>query len=193
MPYLGVPVPTVRRATRAAARLAPPASELHLAASAAHLWRSARYREQRYAATELTWLRIADGSLVLLPLYQAMIITGAWWDHVDGTAPRVGQLLIAHPVEVRPVLLDWSRTPNRWRRRASIIAQLGAKHHTDLELLEQVIDANAAHPEFSIAKAIGWALREYARTDPEWVRGFVAARITMLRPRSSREATRHLD
>lgn len=126
MPYLGVAVPSVRAVTTAAARDHPPASVDQLAATAAALWRAATYREHRYAATALTGLRLAEGSLTLLPLYEEMIVTGAWWDHVDAVAPRLGQLLFTHPAKLRPLLLAWSTAPDQWLRRASIIAQLGA-------------------------------------------------------------------
>ncbi|MHB8313718.1 MAG: DNA alkylation repair protein [Candidatus Dormibacteria bacterium] len=192
MPYVGVAVPAVRAVTKAAARERPPTSVLHLGATATVLWRGATYREHRYAATELTSLRMAEGALALLRLYEEMIVTGAWWDHVDGVVPRLGQLLAAHPASLRPLLLAWSRAPDRWLRRASIIAQLGTKARTDLDLLSSVIDANAADPDFFVRKAIGWSLRDYARSDPEWVRGFVAARVGVLSGLSRREATKHL-
>lgn len=180
IPYLGVAVPAVRAVTKAAAREHPPVSVLQLGTTAAALWRGATYREHRYAASELASLRMADGELALLPLYEEMIVTGAWWDHVDGVAPRLGHLLVAHPASMRPLLLAWSLAPDRWLRRASIIAHLGARARTDLELLASVIDANSADPDFFVRKAIGWALRDYARADPEWVRGFVAALAQVL-------------
>jgi len=192
MPYLGVLVPAVRAVTKAAAREHPPTSVPQLGATATVLWRGATHREHRYAATELISLQMADGALALVPLYKEMIVTGAWWDHVDGVAPRLGQLLATHPASLRPLLLAWSRAPDRWLRRASIIAQLGAKERTDLNLLSNVIDANGTDPDFFIRKAIGWALREYARTDPEWVRSFVATRALVLSRLSIREATKHL-
>lgn len=192
MPYLGVALAAVRAVTKAAARQYPPRSVFHLRATATALWRGATYREHRYAATALTSLRISDGALALLPLYEEMIVTGAWWDHVDAVAPRLGQLLATHPTSLRPLLLAWSGAPDRWLRRASIIAQLGAKARTDSELLAAVIDANATDTDFFIRKAIGWALRDYARTDPDWVRGFVSARTQVLSNLSRREATKHL-
>jgi 3-methyladenine DNA glycosylase AlkD len=90
------------------------------------------------------------------------------------------------------LLLTWSTQPNRWLRRVSIIAQLGAKSRTDLELLTTVIDTNARDGDFFVRKAIGWALRDYARTDPDWVRQFVAGRAGELSNLSRREATKHL-
>lgn len=192
MPYLGVPVPAVRATARAAARAHPPASVAHLGASAAALWREASHREHRYAATALTGLPMAAGARELLPLHEEMIVTGAWWDHVDEVSHRLGALLLAHPDELRPVLLSWSVRPDRWLRRASIIAQLGARERTDTDLLATVVDANASDRDFLVRKAIGWALRDYARADPDWVSGFVAARSEVLSPLSRREATKHL-
>ena len=146
MPYLGVPVPNVRRLTRAAAVRYPPGDLDDLRLSAAALWRTADHREERYAATELTGLRMATGRLELLDLWREMIVTGAWWDHVDAVAHRIGDLLVAHPDHLTPLLKDWSRDPNRWLRRASIICQLSLKSHTDVGLLQEVVTVNAADP-----------------------------------------------
>jgi len=192
MPYLGVPVPNVRRTTRAAAARYPPADLDDLRESATALWRAAVFREERYAATELTCLRMATGRLELLDLWREMIVTGAWWDHVDAVAHRIGALLVAHHDHLAPLLTDWSRDPDRWLRRASIICQLSLKSRTDVPLLREVILVNAADPEFFVRKAIGWALRDYARTDPEWVRSFVADHAAVLSPLSRREAMKHL-
>ena len=192
MPYLGVQVPNVRRLTRAAALRYPPADLEGLRQSAAAVWRNAEFREERYAATELTGLRMATGRLELLGLWREMIVTGAWWDHVDAVAHRIGDLLAAHRDQITPLLRDWSRDPDRWLRRSSIICQLSLKSRTDVSLLQEVITVNAADPEFFVRKAIGWALRDYARTDPDWVRSFVTDRADVLSPLSRREALKHL-
>ncbi|MHB1526901.1 MAG: DNA alkylation repair protein [Candidatus Dormibacteria bacterium] len=193
MPYLGVPVPEVRRITNAAARVHSPASATALAATGRLLWRRAEFREERYAATALTGLKIAHGRLELLPLYEEMITVGAWWDHVDEVAHRIGILLIAHPDRMRPLLQRWAVDQDRWLRRTSIIAQLGVKRLTDIELLERMITANVGDPDRFIRKAIGWALRDYARTEPAWVRRFVDTHHGQLSALSRREALRHLD
>lgn len=189
-PCLGVRVPEVRRLTSALAREHPPASVAQLGEAAAALWRGATHREERYAAVALTGLPIARGALELLPLYEEMITTGAWWDHVDGVAPRVRELLLAHPGTMAPLLRDWARSPDRWLRRSAVIAQLGARDRTDRALLTEVIEVNATDPEFFVRKAIGWALRDLARTDPDWVRRFLAEHE--LSPLSRREAAKHL-
>jgi 3-methyladenine DNA glycosylase AlkD len=192
MPYLGVRVPVVRRIVRAAVKADPPAGVHDLLPIAATLWRQAVYREERYAATELLGLRPARGRLEALPLLTEVIVVGAWWDHVDAVAHCVGAVLRAHRAAVEPVVRAWSVDADRWLRRASIICQLDARDGTDLDLLTDVIDANLADREFFVRKAIGWALRQYARTDPDWVLAFVTQRRAALSPLSYREAVKHL-
>ncbi len=192
MPFLGVPLPVTRRIARSAAAGHPPTDVLDLLGSAAALWRAAIYREERYAAAELTSLRLASARLEMLPLYREMIVTGAWWDHVDGISERIGALLLAHRPVIEPVIREWSTDPDRWLRRSSIISQLALKERTDTALLTAVIVPNLPDREFFIRKAIGWALRQYARTDPDWVRAFVADHETSLSPLSRREAMKHL-
>ncbi len=155
------------------------------------LWRDAVYREERYVALSLSGNKRFQ-SVDLLPWFDEMIVTGAWWDYVDEIASkRVGPLLRSAPEVVRPLVLKWSVDPDRWRRRTSVICQLGFKAATDDELLAACIDANADDPDFFLRKGIGWALREYAKTEPGWVRAFVRARPG-LSPLSRREALKHL-
>jgi 3-methyladenine DNA glycosylase AlkD len=85
----------------------------------------------------------------------------------------------------------WSRDGDRWRRRTSIICQVGARRRLDPVLLSDCIEANLGDPDFFIRKAIGWALRQHARVEPDWVRAFVAT-DPALSPRSRKEALRHL-
>lgn len=192
LPYLGVPVPAVRAIARAASNQHPFADQAELVAAVRDLWRAAEFREERYAATALCDTRSARlvRTTDLLPLYEELIRSGAWWDHVDELAHRVGELRRAAPDDVGAELRAWATDSDRWVRRVSIIGQLGHKQHTDLALLTYAIEANAADRDFFLRKAIGWALREYARTDPEWVRAFVAAHE--LSPLSRREALKHL-
>ena len=192
LPFLGVGVPEVRRLTRASADRHPGA-ELDTLRSDVHaLWDDPTYREERYAATALCDTRSARAvrSPELLPLYRDLIVSGAWWDHVDELARRVGELRTTWPDEVTPELRRWARADDIWLRRAAIICQLGARRGTDLELLRSAIQASAAEGEFFLRKAIGWALRDYARTDPAWVGRFVAEHD--LSRLSRREALRHL-
>lgn len=192
LPFLGVPVPDVRRLARELAGHHPFASRSDLETTVSALWTEARFREERYAATALLDTRSARAlrSPDLLALYRELIVSGAWWDHVDELARRVGELRARWPEVITPELRRWTVAEDVWLRRASIICQLGAGRDTDLELLAAAIEANAGAREFFLRKAIGWALRDYARVDPQWVRGFVAAHD--LSPLSRREALKHL-
>ena len=84
----------------------------------------------------------------------------------------------------------WARDPDRWRRRTAVICQIGAKDRVDTALLTDAIEANAADPDFFLRKGIGWALRQHARLDPDWVRTFTASHD--LSPLSRSEALKHL-
>jgi 3-methyladenine DNA glycosylase AlkD len=194
MPYLGIRVPAVRSIARTADKAHPPFSAAAVIATAGALWRTASFREERYAATALldtrTARRLRDRSV--LPLLEEMIRTGAWWDHVDEVSHRVGDLLLLDRVAMTPVLRAWAEDEDRWIRRSAIIAQLGHKSATDLALLTFAIEVNVDDREFFVTKAIGWALREYARTDPEWVQGFVARYDDRMAALSRREARKHL-
>lgn len=188
MPFLGVRVPAVRSLTRSAVRGITDVQLLREAALL--LWREAAFREQRYAATAITGVALLRGRLDLLPVHEEMIRTGAWWDHVDEVSGRVGSTLTRHPEPMTATLLAWAHDPDLWVRRCSIIAQLGFRGATDRALLAAAIEANVDDPDFFVRKAIGWALRDLARTDPDWVRSFVASHA--LSPLSRREALKHV-
>ncbi|MFD6700782.1 MULTISPECIES: DNA alkylation repair protein [unclassified Microbacterium] len=189
MPFLGVRVPEARRLTREAARGITDVDELREAAL--DLWRAAEHREERYAAQALMALKPLRRRLDLLDVHEEMIRSGAWWDHVDEVAHRLADLLDAHPEELSVELRVWADDEDLWIRRAAIIAQLGRTQRVDRALLTDAIEPNIADPEFFIRKAIGWALREVARHDPDWVREFIDAHPG-LSPLSRREALKHL-
>jgi hypothetical protein len=105
MPSLGVRVPEVRRIARTAAADHPFGSAAELRATVLDLWRGAEFREERYAAIDLTGLRTVAGDLRMLPLYEEIIRSGASWDLVDGVAHRICALLHEHRQELTPVLL----------------------------------------------------------------------------------------
>lgn len=189
MPFLGVRVPEVRRITRELTRGMTDPDELRSTALA--LWRSAEFREERYAAQAVMALRPLRGRLDMLDVHEEMIRTGAWWEHVDEVAHRLADLLDAHPAELAVELRVWADDEDLWIRRAAIIAQLQRRERTDRALLTAAIEASIEDPEFFLRKAIGWALRDFARADPDWVRAFVDAHPA-LSPLSRREALKHL-
>jgi len=188
-----VRVPEVRRIAASAASGAPFESGDQLRATVLELWRTSTVREERYAAIDLTGSRLVARDLYMLPVYEEIIRSGAWWDFADGVSSRLCNLLQAHRPEMTAVLLGWSTDPDFWVRRASITAQLKAKSSTDTTLLACVIEANLADPEFFVRKAIGWALREYAKTNPGWVAAFVAGHASAISPLSRREALRRIN
>ncbi|MBY5162068.1 DNA alkylation repair protein [Salsipaludibacter albus] len=200
MPFHGVTMGEMRRIVGPIVR--DPAHELtdrdQWEVAVLRLWDDATHREERYAAIELALARRYHRwhDLDVLPLAAHLVTTGAWWDLVDATAKLVGEVLATHPEEVAPTIRDWARADDLWLRRVAIISQLGAKADTDLDLLTDVIDANLEGStfgdEFFVRKAIGWALRQYARVDPDWVRTFVADREDRLSGLSRREARKHL-
>ncbi len=189
IPFLGVRVPEVRSLTRRLARGEKDAEIL--CAAALLLWREAACREEQYAATELMSLRPLRGRLEMVPVHEEMIRTGAWWDHSDEVAHRLAELLDAHPAETATLLRCWMTDEDHWIRRVAIIAQLGRRDATDRMLLAEAIEANLDDREFFIRKAIGWALRELGKTDPDWVRAFVDTHPS-LSPLSRREALKNL-
>ena len=188
VPFLGVAAPARAELLRDLRPLL--VDRAAVTAAADLLWDGARFREERYVATALA-RRLAPQP-ERLAAHRHWIVTGAWWDHVDEIAARlVGPALGADPAAVTPVLRTWARAPDRWLRRTAVICQLGAKDGTDLELLTEAIEANLDDGDFFLRKGIGWALRQHARTDPDWVRSFVAAHPA-LSPLSRKEALKHL-
>lgn len=194
MPYRGVRMPEVRAICKRAFSDFPLASCEQWRSAVLELWRGARFREERYAAMELAGeKRYAEYRTPdVLPMFEEMIVTGAWWDHVDEAAHLVGELLRSHPKELRPVMRAWSTDDDQWKRRVSIICQVSFKRRTDLELLYANIEPNLADRGFFIRKAIGWALRAYAWTDPDEVARYVRARESRLSGLSRREALKNI-
>lgn len=191
MPYRGVPMPAVRSIAKEAVRAHPLVTLDDLETAVRTLWDEAEFREERYAASALLATKIAIGRFELVPLYEHLATTGAWWDHVDDLAHRIAALHDAHPSEAAAIVRRWSTGADVWLRRLAIISQLGRRDRVDSALLAEVVEPNIADREFFIRKAIGWALREYARVEPEWVRAFVADHDD-LSGLSKREALKHL-
>jgi 3-methyladenine DNA glycosylase AlkD len=197
MPYHGLPAPRLRAVLRPllADPALQPTDRTAWEATVRELWDDATHREERYAATALTGHRSARGwqDPDALALYRHLVVTGAWWDHVDELAAhRVGPVLLHHRDAVTPVVRRWATEDDLWLRRTAVLSQLTFGERTDRDLLEHAVSSNADDPSFWLRKAIGWALRQYARTDPAWVRAVVDRYGERLSPLSRREATRHL-
>ncbi|QSR30964.1 DNA alkylation repair protein [Nocardioides sp. S5] len=200
LPYVGLGAPELR------ALLRPLLVEHRFVdrgsweAAALELWDDVTHREEWYAAVALLRHRAYRDWLDpdLLPLLEHLVRTGAWWDVVDEVASHlVGQVLLDHRAAATPVMDVWSVDPDSmWVRRTAMLAQLRHGEDTDTDLLERVLVANldgtAYGREFFVRKALGWALRQHARTDPVWVRAFADRYGDRLSGLSRREALKHL-
>ena len=149
-------------------------------------------REFQYAANGL--LEKFEGELPaeFIETMEYLLVTKSWWDTVDTIATgSLGVHFKRYPRVRKKYLAKWRKSDNFWLRRAAILFQLGYKKDTDFVLLCDIIRENLGSQEFFINKAIGWALRQYTRVDPQGVRDFVAA--TPLQPLSAREALKWLE
>lgn len=195
MPYRGIQATPLRKAAKAVFRAHPIGSAGEWRDTVLELWRKARYREERYLAIELAGYSAYRKfrTLDALPMYEEMITTGAWWDYVDAIASHgVGELLRERPAEMGRVLRKWAKSDDIWKRRSAILAQLGFKADTDLKLLYDCIRPSMGEKEFFLRKAIGWALRQFARIDATEVRRYIAEHDATLSPLSKREALKAL-
>ena len=150
------------------------------------------HREEKYLALGIVTTYKQFITLKRLPLYQRLIVEGAWWDLVDDIAARaVGTVWLNERSKSTRIMSEWIDDPDMWLRRTAIIGQLKHKDQTDEQLLFDFCAKRAHEKEFFIRKAIGWALREYAKTSPESVRAFADAHRSDLSGLSFREATKH--
>jgi 3-methyladenine DNA glycosylase AlkD len=115
----------------------------------------------------------------------------SWWDTIDGLDRIAGDIAQRYP-EVNDTLIEWSVSENIWLRRIAIDHQLTRKELTDAALLARIIENCLGTKEFFINKAIGWSLREYGKTNPQWVRDFIARRGERMAGLSVREASRYI-
>jgi 3-methyladenine DNA glycosylase AlkD len=199
LPFLGIATPLRRQLAAAAIKNLPCSDPLTLADTMHELWRTAAFREERYVAVELARAgrhRKLLG-LELLPVYEEMIVNGAWWDYCDDISGNaVAALLRRHPEAMKPRLRQWARGDELWLRRAAILCQRGLKVEFDAVLLYDCIlpsiGEGAFANEFFIRKGIGWALRERSYVAPEEVRAFCREYAAQLAPLTRREALKVL-
>ncbi len=148
-------------------------------------------RELQYAACDLVARSARRCPPAFLADLERWITTRSWWDTVDALAPSVGMLVLEYP-ELTATMDRWIEADDFWLARVALIHQLRYKTATDAERLFRYCTRRAADREFFIRKGIGWALREYSKTDPAAVVAFVAAHEAELSPLSRREALRRV-
>jgi len=150
-----------------------------------------KYREFQYVAAD--YLKNMKDKLTIddIPKFKRLILEKSWWDTIDNLDMTIGALALKDS-NVNKILLEWSLDENIWLRRIAIDHQLLRKEKTDIELLEKILKNNLGQTEFFINKAIGWALRDYSKTNPEWVKTFIEKNRENMAKLSIKEASKYL-
>ena len=150
-----------------------------------------KYREFQYIAAD--YLKNMKDKLTIddIPEFKRLILKKSWWDTIDNLDMTIGALALKDS-NVNKILLEWSIDENIWLRRIAIDHQLLRKEKTNTELLEKILKNNLGQAEFFINKAIGWALRDYSKTNPNWVKNFIEKNREKMAKLSIREASKYL-
>lgn len=190
--FLGITTPPRRVLARDALAGLPAPEEADVAAVAAAAW-ALDAREYQYAAVDyaVRWVRCC--SPAFLPVAEQLITTKSWWDTVDLLAAKVVGPLVAATPALRSEMDRWLVSDDLWLARSALLHQLKWKADTDADWLFAACLARAADTDFFLRKAIGWALREYSKTDEAAVRRFVADHHAELSGLSKREALKWLE
>jgi 3-methyladenine DNA glycosylase AlkD len=189
-PFLGIPTPQRRALSRVVVAGLPKPDERVLRRVARACW-ALDEREYQYFACDYVQAHVRSCSPAFLADLRWCVTHKSWWDTVDALAHSVGRLVDAHP-DLATEMDTWVEDTNLWVARVAILHQLGYKQRTDTARLFGYCTKQAGHPDFFIRKAIGWALREYSRTDPAAVRRYVTEMDGTLSPLSRREALRRI-
>ena len=150
-----------------------------------------KYREFQYVAAD--YLKNMKDKLTIddIPKFKQLILKKSWWDTIDNLDMTIGALALKDS-NVDKILLEWSLDENIWLRRIAIDHQLLRKEKTNTELLEKILKNNLEQTEFFINKAIGWALRDYSKTNPKWVKNFIEKNKEKMAKLSIKEASKYL-
>ncbi|GFZ26907.1 DNA alkylation repair protein [Lactobacillus corticis] len=148
-------------------------------------------REYQYAACDYLLRLKKRLTLADLSKIKKLVLNKSWWDTVDNLAKLITTLYLQYPPEISQEMLAWSQADNFWLRRCAIDFQLLLKEKTDTQLLKTILENNLPDDEFFINKAIGWALRDYSKTNPQWVKNFIQTH-SQLSPLSVREGSKYL-
>ncbi len=190
-PFLGIKKPPRSLIQKEVFKAHPVTSERELIRLLNKLWELPE-REYQMAALDLAYAHRKLWTPEIFPCFEKLIRTKSWWDSVDTLASNlVGPLLQKYP-SLKSNMDMWIEDDFMWIRRTALIYQLSYKKDTQNDRLFRYCKLRINEKEFFIRKAIGWALRHYARTDPEAVCQFVLQEKNALSPLSYREATKHL-
>ena len=185
--FLGVGTPRRRAATKVIYASMKSCGPDELIDVARTIWKCPE-REYQYAAIDLLAMHYDKFDTRHLPFLMELAQSRSWWDTVDALASVIGKVLCPwHDGKDQAIAHE-----NMWVRRIALLHQLGWRDKTDRERLFSYVLMRAHEKEFFIQKAIGWALRDYARHAPQAVREFISAEKGRLSPLSYREANKHL-
>ena len=185
--FLGLPKPVWWSAAREALGELPKPDQQVLAEVTTACWRRPE-REYQYAAVSYLRRHLAVTDASFLPVAERLVRTKSWWDTVDDLARNVvGSLVASHP-ELQTEMDRWVESEDIWIARTAILHQLAYRDRTDRKRLFAYSLRRAHETEFFLRKAIGWALREYSKTEPEAVVAFVRENDATLSGLSKREA-----
>jgi 3-methyladenine DNA glycosylase AlkD len=189
-PFLGIPAPAQKSLSRDVVTGLGRPTEDDLRVVAQECW-ALPEREYQYFACGFLRRHARMCSAAFLPTARYLITTKSWWDTVDTLAAHLVGPMVARHHELVNAMDEWVLDDDKWLVRAAILHQLGYKEATDARRLFHYCAVRAGHDDFFVRKAIGWALREYAKTAPDEVRTFVHAHQSRLSALSVREALRH--
>ncbi|QQK09081.1 DNA alkylation repair protein [Miniphocaeibacter halophilus] len=147
-------------------------------------------REFQYIAIDYLKLKKKELNSSDLPTIKKYIVSKAWWDSVDNFYSVLSEIGLNY--KINNEMISWSKDENLWIRRISIIHQLHRKEKTNTKLLEKILKNNFSSHEFFINKAIGWALRDYSKTDLEWVKNFIEDNKNFMDKLSIKEGSKYL-
>ena len=125
-----------------------------------------------------------------LPRLKILIVQKSWWDSVDALVKTIGYVVHQYP-QLKQTMVDWSLSDNIWLKRTSMIHQLGMKEETDVDLLAKTCENCLYMREFFVNKAMGWILRDYAKTDQTWVEKFLKSHEKGISNLTWKEASKH--
>jgi 3-methyladenine DNA glycosylase AlkD len=191
--FLGLAAPVRRAAVKAIGKVKWQSSA-DLLAAAELLWQKPE-REYRYTAVDLLRQQSAQLNVKDLPALQALLLQDAWWETVDGLSAVIAEVMhtaVQQQPNAAKVMDVWLTHPNHWVRRSALLHQLGWRLDTDTTRLFGYALKLADEKEFFIRKAIGWALRDYARWNPQAVTEFLVQHRASLSGLTVREAAKHL-
>ena len=150
-----------------------------------------KHREFQYLVYDYLLATKQYVSFEDIPKIKKYIINKPWWDTIDFLCKIIGDIGL-RDLRVKDLMIDWSKSENIWLKRTAIEHQLGLKDKTDTELLGRVIVNSFGSDEFFVNKAIGWALRDYSKTDPEFVKDFINKHKDEMNSLSIKEASKYI-